>query len=165
MRALETFFKDKTIHAIYSSPLLRTRQTARLINNFIRQDRVLTSSHLLETNTPFDGRPVKDLEAIEWEIYKNSPAPYEQPEDIFKRALQFIHKTRRMNPGKQIVAVTHGDVILFLALWANGYEASAENKRKVEHKEIRLVYPATASVTTLRWEDGLDLPKFEYYQG
>lgn len=162
---LGPFFSGKPVDGIFSSPLLRTRQTAQKIAAVKGISRIRQDADLLETYTPYDGRPVEELDRIDWEIYVHSRPPYEQPADILTRASRFIESVRKQYTGKHIVAVTHGDVILFLSLWANGYEITPEIKRKVERGQTGLQYPATASVTTLRWVNGNARPDFEYYPG
>jgi broad specificity phosphatase PhoE len=151
-QAAALFLKDKSIRAVISSPLLRARQTARVIAASLGSTQVSLSSRLNEARTPFDGKPTRELDAINWDLYSGTSAPYEQPIDIFNRALRFIRLTLIRYPGQQIVAVTHADIIVFLSLWANGYAINFKNKSLIEHRQIAIQYPANASVTSLSWD-------------
>jgi broad specificity phosphatase PhoE len=164
-QAAAGFLKGKPICAVVSSPLLRARQTARVIAASLGQAKVATSSYLSEVRTPFDGHPIRDLVAHNWDIYSGLEPPYEQPIDVFNRAFKFIRKALIQYPGQQIAAVTHGDIVVFLSLWANGYAVNFENKSRVEHRQIPIQYPSPASVTSLTWGLAQAHPIFEYFGG
>jgi broad specificity phosphatase PhoE len=163
VRALNSFFREKSITRIISSPLLRARQTSREIAKFFQSIPISISSNLSEIKTPFDGLPLSELDARNWNIYSDTQAPFEQPIDVFNRSASFIRKTIREFPGKQIIAVTHADVIVFLLLWVHGYEVNYPNKSLIEHKKIDIPFPAPASVTTLIFQDEKKHPNFEYF--
>jgi broad specificity phosphatase PhoE len=163
-RALIPFFLDKSISRIISSPLLRARQTARVIAENFQQAKISTSSFLLEIRTPNDGLLISEMEARNWDLYSGNLPPYEQPGDVLSRSLKFVKNTLHRSSGQQIIAVTHADVIVFLSLWANGYEVNYPNKSLIEHKKIKIQFPAPASVTTLTFQDEKMLPDFEYFQ-
>ena len=119
-QAVASSLKDKELGAIFCSPLLRTSQTARAILA-AHPGLVLHPSRLLiEVHSPYDGRPNQELRERSWDIYSGVPAGYEQPEDVLRRTLKFVAKIRRRYAGQHVVAVTHGDVIAFIILWAHG---------------------------------------------
>jgi broad specificity phosphatase PhoE len=155
---------NKPLTAIFSSPLLRARQTAKIIFTPHDIQPMRISQLLNEVHTPFDGHPVKELIARDWDIYRDVPGGYEQPPDILERAKRFIANIRTKYPGQHVVAVTHGDVILFLVLWAKGIPVSAENKREFERLGFADDYPAPVSITTLAFQTSKSdqLPSVEY---
>jgi broad specificity phosphatase PhoE len=163
-RALQSFFSDKPVNRIISSPLLRARQTAREIAGFFDSIPISTSKYLLESRTPFDGRLLSEMDARHWDIYTGTQPPHEQPMDVFNRAARFIRKTVCENPGKQIIAVTHADLIVFLSLWVHGYEVSYHNKFLIEQKKIDIPFPANASVSTFTFQEDKPLPEISYYK-
>lgn len=163
-RSLEKVLSPMPIQRIISSPLLRAKQTARVIAGFYEGIQVSTSKYLNESFTPFDGRPIHELEARNWDIYTGIQKPFEQPRDIFQRGLKFIYKYRKIYQGQQIIAVTHADVIVFLSLWAAGYDTEYKIKQLIEKKEINLPFPAPASITSFSWKDGSIHPELSYYQ-
>jgi len=151
------------ISAVYSSPLLRARQTAEILvkdmNLYISYTRLL-----LESFTPYDGRPGKELEEKRWDIYTGNHKPYELPKDVFDRSYRFIDKVLRKHSGSNVIAVTHADIILFLSLWACGYPVDYHHKAMVERHELPITFPANASITTLSWNGSSKLPEYSYIQ-
>src|SRR5947199_3195537 len=63
------FLKDKHIDYIYSSPLLRTRQTAEIIRKKQKIKKVALTSGLLEVLTSYQGDKFADLSHDQSEIY------------------------------------------------------------------------------------------------
>lgn len=163
VEALIPYFQNNPVEAVYSSPLLRARQTAARIALACGVLKVSVSALLIEGRTPYDGKPLHWLDARNWDLYSGNPPPNEQPVDVFRRAHRFVRRILRSHPGKQVAAVTHADLILFLALWANGYEVNPANRSLVEQRRIPITFPATASVTSLTWQPGADLPRFSYH--
>jgi broad specificity phosphatase PhoE len=160
--ALAPFFAGRPLAAAYASPLLRTRQTARAFLNG-RTDLLLSLTRdLIEVNAPYEGHPLADLEARRWDIYTGNQPPYETPADVLRRVQRFIHRTLLRHTGQEVVAVTHADVILFISLWAKGYEATYPNKALVEQRLLDMEFPQPASITSLNWEDPTALPEMEY---
>lgn len=157
------FFSSKPIQAIYTSPLLRARQTANVIHKGLNNIPLSISRYLLEVKSPYDGHPLADLEAKYWDIYTGTRPPSEQPMDIFNRSQRFIARTIKTHHGHQTIAVTHADNVVFLTLWAKGFDVSYASKSLIEHKQIDIPFPTPASVTTFIWNDGKTLPEVEYF--
>lgn len=164
VRALEPFFHNKPVVRIYTSPLLRTRQTGQILSATKKNAPISTSSLLVEVKTPYDGQPLSAMEAIHWDLYSGTPPPYEQPEDILARGVNFIEHVWSNFTGKQVIAVTHADLIVFLSLWSKGYEVSYRNKARLEKKELELVFPQPASVTTFSLPENGSRPDYAYFQ-
>ncbi len=162
--ALLPFFAGRRIDAVCSSPLLRARQTASHIARACGIGRVSTSALLTEVRTPYDGWPLSRLGERHWDLYSGNPPPNEQPADVLLRVRRFVDKVLRHHAGEQVVAVSHGDPIVFLSLWANGYEASLHSKNLVEQGSLLPVrFPANASAATFTWPPGSDRPQFSYH--
>ena len=135
--------------AVYTSPLLRARQTARAIQACHRHLRIRTSVLLTEVYSPYEGQPTNVVNALGGDVYSGTAPPYEQPQDIIRRVQKFIRRIRKHFAGRQVVAVTHGDVITFMLLWANDLPAKPEYKRNLSVAGLSDRYPATASMSTL----------------
>ena len=135
--------------AVYTSPLLRARQTASAIQACHRHLRIRTSSLLTEVYSPYEGQPTNVVNALGGDVYSGTAPPYEQPQDIIRRVQKFIRRIRKHFAGRQVVAVTHGDVITFMLLWANDLPAKPEYKRNLSVAGLSDRYPATASMSTL----------------
>lgn len=163
-RATARVFKDWSIDAIFSSPLLRARQTAREILSFHPHLNMQLSRQLLEIHSPWDGKPSVEVDQRRDDIYTGSGPQFEQPGDVVKRVRRFFSRSLRTYPGGNVVAVTHGDVVAFAALWAGRAEVSARNKAGLHKYGITDGYPATGSVTTFLYDSDAvdDQPETRY---
>lgn len=157
---------DEPLAAVFSSPLLRARQTAREI---VRARAgpggpVRLSRLLLEVKTPWEGKPSEAVRARADDVYTGAGPGYEQPADVLARVLRFVARTRQRFPGLHTVAVTHGDPIAFLVLWCGGREVIPANKTRLAPLGIAGGYPATGSVTTLAFatEDPGERPRVSH---
>ncbi len=138
------------VSAIYHSPLLRTTQTATIIHTALGLTTPLRAEPLLlEIHSPYDGTPIPEMDARNWNFYTDIPATYEQPEDILARVQQFIAHVRAHHSGEHVAAVTHGDVITFTLQWLMSLPISHDSKPKMHGRGLTDEYVATASVTTL----------------
>jgi broad specificity phosphatase PhoE len=136
---------------LYSSPLLRALQTARLLHQAYPEIRLCISALLSEACTPYDGQPRRVLDAIRWNVYEGTLPPWEQPLDLLARTRRFIAQVRAEHPGRHIVAVTHGDIVAFTLLWAGDLPVTAEGRRAVARLGVAGGYPAHASISTLMY--------------
>jgi broad specificity phosphatase PhoE len=155
-KAAALYMKDKPIAAIYASPMLRAQQTARIIAQPHNLD-VITNELINEIHSPYQGRPHSFLESIDWNLYENLETGYEGPDDIVARIHQFTREVQQAHPTEQVIAVTHGDIVLHAQLWARQLPYDHTTRRSIQP------YPATASVSTLIFEDGDDLPTFQFH--
>lgn len=163
-QAVAYVLSDKSIAAIFSSPLLRARQTAEIILRPHRDLSLKVSRLLNEVHSPFDGHPRSELVARNWDVYTGVSSDYEQPVDILSRARRFLENVRNRYVGQSIVAVTHSDIILFLTLWFNGISATAENKWRINDLGLPKDYPAPASVVKLFYQtsETNEIPSLKY---
>jgi len=136
------------IEDIVSSPLLRCRQTAAEILKYHRYLKPRQSSLITEVFTPFQGQSSEVVDLRAGDVYTGIGSEYEQPEDILKRVQKFLFRMRRTRSGNHVIAVTHGDVILFMVLWASNFPATPLYKKRFKTLEILEEYPATSSITT-----------------
>ena len=142
--AVAWFFADRPLAAIYSSPMLRARQTAQAVA--ARHPRLRVHIHRLlnEVHVPIQGLPLSEGIARGWDLYTGNQPPFERVEDIFSRMLRFTAAVRQRHAGQEVLAVTHGDPIGFLMLWAQRRPVTALNKAPLYQN-----YLAVGSVTTL----------------
>jgi len=134
--------------AVFSSPLDRALETARAIARLHPAGAIQPSDYITEVYTPFEGRPTREADALAGDVYTGSSAPFEQPEDVLDRTLGFFRQVRQRYFEREVAAVTHGDVIVFAALWACGLSASAAHKVNFSRLGVLPGYPATGSITT-----------------
>jgi broad specificity phosphatase PhoE len=152
--------KKYEITAVYSSPLERAIETAKIIGEQLKIE-PQTSELLLEAFSPFDGQAVSVLAERNWDVYTGTKPPYEQPVDILRRAQNFTLQIRSKYPEKNIIAVTHGDLIAFMVLWAKQLSLTPQDKQAL-YKSF-LTY---ASISSFIYEtsEETEIPKFEYFQ-
>ena len=142
---------------IFSSPMLRARQTTQIIAAQFPQLKVHISQGINEVYSPYEGGPVALVERSHWEIYEGIPANYEHPSDVLARILKFSAAICKKFPGECVLAVSHGDLIYFLTLWAMGQALTS-------HQE-QTFYPAPASLSSFIFEGaGSEKPEYSYYQ-
>lgn len=150
--------------AVFSSPLLRARQTAREILKQHPRLRLHISGLITEVFSVYEGGPARESDARRGDIYTGTPEPFEQPADVFRRSQRFIASVRKKYPGRHTVAVTHGDIIVFMVLWAKSRALTAQNKLRLAEVGISGGYPAPASITTLAYltDDPDERPRVSY---
>ncbi|MCA9934727.1 MAG: histidine phosphatase family protein [Ardenticatenaceae bacterium] len=143
-----THLAAQQVDVIYTSPLLRARQTAGIISERIELP-VHTSALLREVHTPYDGQPQEVMERRDWDGYTDSPPEFEQPTDVVQRLTRFISQVRQRHVGQHVTAVTHADPIAFTALWAAGQPCSIPARRHLMQVGLPVNYPTHAGVLTL----------------
>jgi len=140
---------DLDLAAVFTSPLLRARQTAAAIVQRYPGFKPHITRYLNEVRSPYQGRPGAELDARGGDIYTDAGPGSEQPADIVRRLETFIGRILKRFPGRHIAAVTHGDVITFGVIQALGAEVIPENKTRLKALGYPTAYPAHCSVTTL----------------
>lgn len=158
------YLQSLRLAALYSSPMLRARQTAREIIHRQKGVQLHLSKDLNEVCTAFEGRPGAEVDARNGDVYTGCPAGFEQPWDLVARAKAFFTRTLKRHPGRHVVAVTHGDIVVFSALWALGAAVTPANKTRLIPAGFPVGYPEHASITTLLFEGGSmeDPPRVVY---
>lgn len=146
--AAATWLADKPIAAIYSSPMERARQTAAIVAQ--RHDALspLVDERIIEVFTPYEGQPTAELAAMGWDLYSGNEPPHESPAMVLNRVLDFFEHIANAHAGESVVAVAHGDILVFPWLQAQGVEPEALMKDKLVEYALPVDYPATASIMT-----------------
>jgi probable phosphoglycerate mutase len=162
-RAAGRAMAELPISAAYTSPLLRARQTAAEILAHHPGVPLRRTPLLLEVLTIFEGRDGLEGDRRGGDYYTGVGPPFEQPQDILARVRQFFATVRRRYAGREVVAVTHGDVVIFTLIWARGAPVTAQSKVEF-HKLGYGGYPATASFTafTFRTDSPDEVPEVDY---
>lgn len=109
------FFKNKNINKIYTSPLLRARQTANIIA--LENEMVVgKSKHLIEIKTSLQGKKTKDLAKHGFNFYDQMirQETDETIEDVLARMNRFMNYIHKTHKGHRVVAVSHGDPIMII---------------------------------------------------
>lgn len=150
MQARETarYFEEKPIAAVYSSPMLRARQTARELLGATGLQKIRISRLINEVRSPCEGRPSREVDILGARMYAGLAPAFETPQDLVDRATRFLKRVAANFPGKQVVAVTHGDVIVFTLQWALGKPLDAAYKGRMNLLGMPSGYPSHGSVIT-----------------
>lgn len=116
LKAAQILAKNK-IDAIYASPLLRTKQSAMLIADTLRLP-VNYSNNLLEVDSSLQGKTFSYIfsHSLKFNVFASSENKIigETIEQLLNRMKEFIAGINKFYPGKNIVAVTHGDPIMIV---------------------------------------------------
>jgi broad specificity phosphatase PhoE len=165
-QAAARWLNGRPLVALFSSPMLRARQTALAVVDGNPDLRLQISAWLNEVHTRYQGRPGAELDARGGDVYTGSGNGYEQPEDLVARANKFAMRVRKRYGGCQVAAVTHGDVVTFTVLWALGFDLTPKNKIRLRQAGYPVAYPGHASITTLTYHtaDTDERPGIEYHQ-
>ena len=115
-RALAEYLASRPLSAIYSSPMLRARQTADVIlRKHPELQRVHVDSDLTEVMTHWQGHAISELEKIDFDLYSDPSHPDDESlEHIQRRMCRWLERVVRRHPGGEAVGVSHGDPILVL---------------------------------------------------
>lgn len=148
VHAAGRWLADKSLSTIYSSPMERAQQTANIVAGYLHQIELQVDQRLIEVRTPYEGRPTEELAAAGWDLYTGSQPPYELPQDVLGRALDFFDHICAVHTGESVLAVAHGDILVFPWLHAKGYVPEALMKDDLLTYELPVAYPATASIMT-----------------
>jgi broad specificity phosphatase PhoE len=140
--------RDTPSAAVFSSPLLRAQQTARILLEKQPDILLYTSDLLNEVRFYFEGQPMASLETRNWDLYTGVDPAYEQPPDVVARVRKFLAQVRHEYAGQHVIAVSHGDVIALTALWAFGVELIPANKHTLDAYGLSEDYPSPASLLT-----------------
>ena len=118
------------IVAIFSSPLSRTLETAKIIAELVNVPVIRLEPGLIERDFGFlTGHPTSDIkrlspkvEEINKTIYFFSGEGVESFPKVYKRAQAFWKKLAAYNIKGDIVVVTHGDIGMMLKAAAEGWD-------------------------------------------
>jgi len=111
---LGNYFKKKNIFAIYTSPILRTKETADIIGKILGIKPKINNL-LIEVRTPFQGYKISYLHKNVKDVYTD---PFhtshggETVYQIYDRMKKVIDFYLKKNKDKNIILVSHGDPIM-----------------------------------------------------
>ena len=151
------YFRGRKIAAIFTSPILRAKQTAEQISKVVKR-KPITRDEINEWNVwKIEGKKTIDLNPfellIEFVFFPQIVNWGEKPTDVQKRVTAFIKRVITEYKGKEIIIVTHSDCIRWSRLHFQGLPMNFH----------RLFRTNTGSVTKLVFDDG-ELKKVEYFE-
>jgi len=147
------WLQDKDITQIYCSPMERAQQTAGIVAEYQEDIDPRHDERIIEILTPHEGRPLAELEALKWDMYTGNEPPYEVPETILERVHDFFEFVLDQHTGESVIAVGHGDILVFPWLHAQGVTPEVHMKDGLMTFGLPEIYPATASIMTFTLTD------------
>jgi probable phosphoglycerate mutase len=135
---------DLPVAAVYTSPLLRARQTAAIIAAaHPARPPLIRSRLLIEVRSHWQGRPTAALDAIGFDFYAHACDGDETIPEVFARLARLVRRLRRRHAGSHAVCVSHADPIaIAVAGFAGRPLVSASIRGRPD-------YPAKGSITRL----------------
>ena len=117
--------KSYVVHAVYSSPVQRAIQTAKIICRIIEKDLLIEDAFKEMELGLWEGLSEKDIARLypkELMLWKHKPAELklhgrETLGDLLKRVLEGVYKIHQAEGDQDIVVVTHVAIIRVLLLW------------------------------------------------
>ena len=147
------WLQDKPVTAIYSSPMERAQQTAGIVAGYQDDLKPVLDERIIEVLTPYEGRPIAELAAMNWDLYTGNELPHERPLTVLNRVHDFFEFVIERHSGESVIAVGHGDVLVFPWLHAQGCAPEVHLKDKLREYKLPEEYPATASIMTFVFSD------------
>jgi len=135
--------KDKNIDLIYSSDILRAKQTAEIVASIIGIDKVIYNVKLRDLNW---GVFAGGLKKTALDFYQDKDRMNNRPDngeswgDLRKRVSAFLKEIDNKNENKNILLVSHGDAILLLEAWLHDWnfeEILEQRKNMIQTGELR----------------------------
>src|ERR1041384_1848987 len=116
------YLADESVSAIYTSPLLRARQSAAILAQYCGDVPVHRTAWLAEVRTSWEGENNKVVSEIRGFSYYD-PLKAEGDEtihDVFTRMNRTLRLVLSRHPGETTVCVSHGDPIKILRVGYSG---------------------------------------------
>lgn len=151
-RAVAEYFRDLPIDAIYSSPLLRARQTASAIGAHHPGAARHVSMLLHEVGTSWQGTPFREFPPG-FSTYSARRADGDESiEQVRERMERFVALARRRHAGQQVVCVSHGDPITILRVALAGQPLDVAALRGSNYAQL-------CSITRVEFRSGEELAR------
>lgn len=120
-KAAREFFADKNLAAVFSSPITRCLETARIISNVVKVD-----DRLIEMKNYYEGIKIAKYD----EMFSNKSV-YDDPiqikfgetaQQIYDRTKGCLDEKIKMYTGQNFILVSHADPIMILKYGLEGRE-------------------------------------------
>ena len=145
---------QEPLAAIYTSPMLRAKQTARAIARLHPRVPPRESRALIELRTHFEGQG--------WDHMPRHPNFYdpeagdETVQHVFVRMQRLMFRLLAEYPGSSVVCVSHGDPVKIIRM---GYLGRPLTKDSAAEPD-----PAKGSITRFSWQDPGSPPEITYFE-
>lgn len=132
VKNLARYFSDTSIAALYSSPILRCKQTAEIVVDNLP---IVFDDRLLEVKTNLEGISMTQFDETNGELsyapeYQAKGA--ESTQALSDRMVAFVEEKRKEHEGKTVLVVTHGDPMRFCVMKYLGLPITFAASRTVD---------------------------------
>ncbi len=134
VEALIPYFTDKAVVSVYSSPVLRARQTADVLANALKL-KVVLDDRLMEVKTTLEGVSMKLFDDTKGELSylpQYTAKGAETMEALSDRVWSALEDFRARHEGKEVIVVSHGDPIRFSLMKYLGMPMDFAMSRKIQ---------------------------------
>ncbi len=136
-RRLARRFSDHDIDAIYSSPLVRSVQTARIVAEETGIDFKRLKDLREVDQGIYEGEEVEkmmeDMRAADVEDHNWTPEGGESMEDLRERCMELLQMVREEHKGEKVLLVGHGGINKAIILAALGHSTRNFNRIKQDN--------------------------------
>src|SRR5438552_14898501 len=153
-KATAAALAEEPLAAIYTSPMLRAKQTARIIAKHHPGVPVRESRRLIEIQTHFQGH--------QWAKLPRHPNFYdgqagdETVQQVFLRMQRLMFDLLQRYAGQTVACVSHGDPIKILRM---GYLGQPLTKQSAGEPD-----PGKGSIVRFSWRDDAGEPEITYFE-
>ncbi len=149
------YLADVPLSAIYTSPQLRARQTARAIASRHPEIPVRVSRLLAEVRSSWQGTPFAVL-SRQVNLYDPPRDPGDETiAQVFARMNRLLRRVVARHPGQTVACVSHADPIMILRVGNLGLDLTLANLRGAD-------YPEKGSITRFEFVAGEARPRISY---
>ncbi len=153
---LAAHLESVPLSQIYTSPMLRARQTAAIVAARHGPLPLHSAQSLVEVRTGWMGAN-NDRLPDKINLYDPPHSPDDETiADVWDRVTRFIWRLVVRNPGQTIACFSHGDPIVIAGAGFRGSPLALESIRGP-------LYPHQCSITTLRFDAEGILPSVSYF--
>jgi broad specificity phosphatase PhoE len=142
IKCVARLFDNKKIDTIFSSPMLRAKQTALILKG-TRRIKIHVSKLLNEIKLFCEGVSADHFKKrIQENLYtsQNISKGQESIGSVQKRMMRFVKKTQHLYKGKHIIVVSHGDPIMILKAFTLHIPFTWEYKKNNYPKEGEVLH-------------------------
>lgn len=164
MAAAAVQLKDKNIDLIVASPLLRTKESARLIKEALglADEQLVFDERLVElqTGAALEGQTWSEYQAqfqSEQSAFLENPREGENRMDVVRRAADWLFETDAKYQGKTILVVSHLSALFGLEMAAQGNNPEQAAKAKLLQPEFKNAEVRELAYTPFPHNDLLEL--------
>ncbi len=147
---------SEPLTAIYSSPMLRARQTAKIIVRYHPDVPVRESNHLQEVRTSWQGTRWVEI-GQDANLYEPLRSPDDESmDDVGDRVERFVRQLLRRHAGETVACVSHADTVMIGRVRMEGKPLNMQTIRTPDYPErasvTRLLFAADGSLAEVRYE-------------